>query len=544
MKAKDSFTQHYQDDLERTYDCVDRIVLRAYYPYGVQAGGVRVWWRSLFGNDDKLDDTHLMRFAGRFSRRIRGWAEKNKIPFIECKNGDRKHDLAINYIPDDPEMEGVFAVFVSRATAPVWGVQRKGKKGLHLYKKSPMPFVKHYSFHIWDRNWGHLTIRMSGHFPWPAMITLNGHEFVSCLARQEAIPFTKVNNCFTYFRGQYLDRVTEALRSQNVIGCLEEVCDRWIYQCLCFGLDFKGQHETGFKYRYTILQMEYSRNLIFKRGKDLDRVFDGVIDRNRTKLDIAHLKTIFGRRTRPLYRKTPPRLEVVLEKPEYNMTVFKMHFGKLTLKMYSKGERVLRVEAIAHNTKALKCKRRLDCFPDIATELGSYVQHFMESVKGIDLGFCDHQLLDELPLPSQLGKTRIGGINLNTTRMQAVFNAVIALAVKPGGFKSGELASIVSHSIELKYPASKAAYDIRKLRAKGLVQKVKKSQRYALTKKGLPAIGGLMTLKEKVIGPLIARRRHKRAIPKRFLSAIDLKYQDLRREMTELFKLLQLSPVK
>jgi hypothetical protein len=31
--------------------------------------------------------------------------------------------------------------------------------------------------------------------------------------------------------------------------------------------------------------------------------------------------------------------------------MFKVHFGYLTLKAYTKGERVLRFEAIAHHTK-------------------------------------------------------------------------------------------------------------------------------------------------------------------------------------------------
>ena len=544
MKTKDTLTQYYKNYLEGTYDCVDRIVLRAYYPYGVQPGGVRVWWRSLFGNDDDLDDTHMMRLAGRFSRRFNGWAKKNNIPVIECKKGDRKHDMARDYIPDDPEMEGVFAVFVSRATAPVWKVQRSGKKGLFLYRKKPMPFVKHYSFHIWDRDWGHLTIRMSGHFPWPAMIILNGHEYVSCQAKKEAIPFTKVENCFTYFRGTTLNRITETLRSPDAVGCLEEACERWIYQCLCFGLSFNGQQLTGFKYHYTVLQMEYSRNLIFKRGKHLDRIFDGIIDRNRTKLDVSYLKMIFGRRTRPLHRTNKPRLEVMLEKPDYNMTVFKMHFGKLTLKMYSKGERVLRTEAIVHNTKALKCRRSLDGFPSIAAELGSYVQHFMESIKGLDLGFYDQNLLDKLSQPSQLGKTPIGGINLNSTRMNAVLKGLMTLAVKPKGFKSGELAKKISRLMGRTYSTSNAAYDIRKLRAKGLVEKIKTTQRYGLTRKGLPTIVGLITLKEKIIGPLMASRGRIRKIPNRFLTPIDKQYQTLTLEMAELLKLLQLSPTR
>jgi hypothetical protein len=45
-----------------------------------------------------------------------------------------------------------------------------------------MPYVNHYSFHILDPDWGHLTIKISGHPPFPAQVILNGHEYVACQA--------------------------------------------------------------------------------------------------------------------------------------------------------------------------------------------------------------------------------------------------------------------------------------------------------------------------------------------------------------------------
>ena len=40
----------------------------------------------------------------------------------------------------------------------------------------PMPYVNHYSFHILDPDWGHLTIKISGHPSFAAQVMLNGHE--------------------------------------------------------------------------------------------------------------------------------------------------------------------------------------------------------------------------------------------------------------------------------------------------------------------------------------------------------------------------------
>ena len=88
--------------MDGTYDCIDRIVLNAYFFMGQSPGGFSVWWRSLNGSDDDLDDTHLMRYAGRFSRRIHAIAAKNNIPLIYCDRDERKHEIAEQYILNDP----------------------------------------------------------------------------------------------------------------------------------------------------------------------------------------------------------------------------------------------------------------------------------------------------------------------------------------------------------------------------------------------------------------------------------------------------------
>ena len=63
-------SERYEDLLSGSYDCVDRIVLNAYFRMGRDPGGFRLWWRTLSGSDETLDNTHLMRMAGRFSRLV------------------------------------------------------------------------------------------------------------------------------------------------------------------------------------------------------------------------------------------------------------------------------------------------------------------------------------------------------------------------------------------------------------------------------------------------------------------------------------------
>ena len=121
---------------------------------------------------------------------------------------------------------------------------------------------------------------------------------------------------------------------------------------------------------FSCVKAEYSRNLIFACGARMDRVFGTVADRTRARLDVPALQTLFGVKKRPAGTPGPsPKLAVVIERPAYDLTLFKVHFGLLTLKGYTKGERVLRFEAIVHNTKTLKTGRALENFPDIIARL-------------------------------------------------------------------------------------------------------------------------------------------------------------------------------
>jgi len=193
----DDFTERYGDLLTGSYDCVDQVVLNAYYPLGHSPGGFRTWWRRWHGGSDAdLDDAHLMRLPGRFARRVRAWAKANDVPVIECKAGQRKHRIAEEYLASHSVGPGVLMILVARARATVWKVKRSAGGVIgNLRKKTE--YVNHYSFHIMDPAWGHLVIKMSGHPPFGAQVILNGHEYVACAAHAAGIGFATEGNCFT-----------------------------------------------------------------------------------------------------------------------------------------------------------------------------------------------------------------------------------------------------------------------------------------------------------------------------------------------------------
>jgi hypothetical protein len=521
---------------------VDRVVLNAYYPLGHSPGGFRCWWRRLHdGSDDQLDDTHLMRMAGRFARRVKAWAAANGVPVIFCTAGQRKHLIAEEFLETHAVTTGVFLILAAKAPASVWKVHRS-PRGVITRLEKRREHVYHYSFHVMDPAFGHLVIKMSGHPPFGAQVILNGHEYVAVAAQSEGIGFTKEGNCFTEIADpQRLARVADAWPQQAAIGRLGQVCDRWIYSaCLCFGLDLAEQERTGFGYAYSVYQAEYSRNLLFKSGAQMEALFDRILDRTRSRLDIPALRTIFGRKMRPrCTRKAgPPAQDIVIEKPQYGLSWFRIRFGRLQLKAYTKGEHVLRLEATVHDARELRCRRGLEHFAEIITRLAAMTDRFATALDCADIGFLPDGVLDDLPLPARTGASRIAGIDLNKPRIRTALAAALALAPAPGGFTAAEFTAQVRHLARNDgYTTRQAAYDLRKLRGKGLAGKPGRTRRYHVPPQAARTIAALLILRDQVIAPILAGVRSPRTAHKpAHWTRVDRDYETLRTSMEDLFR--------
>ena len=548
MRTSDDISSYLGDGLQGAYDCVDRITLRGYFPMGQTSGGFIMWWNRLYPGV-AITEKRLRSMAGDFARRVRAFARKKEIPFLSFAVGDKtKHSQAAALRPTDPKFQGVFAIFASKAPALVWKAWKNKKGKLVLRRSRNWPLVYHYHFHIVDRQWGHITIRMSGHPPFGLQISLNGHEWVERKARAQGVPLVKQENCFVGGSDfPQVNQLAQTLEGPRGLAQLAEVCERWVYSaCLCFVLDGEAQRRSGFRYQYSCYQVEYSRNLLFKSGRLLDEVYQGLIERTWRQLDVPRLKTIFGRKKRPHQnRMGGGRLERIVERFDYDLTVFKVHFGKLTLKRYDKSDRVLRVEVIVNNISELRVGKRLEKLPGMVEQLEGMVVRFLGVVQAAPLSFWDGERLDQLALPSGCGDHRLAGVDLNKARMRAVAEAVLALAAAPRGFSARDLAERVHDQAGRTmsgYSPRKAAYDLRKLRGKSLVARIPKTRRYRPQKPGIRKLAGLLVIREKVIHPVLAGVcRRKAGRPPKLLNPLDAHYQNLQKEMLATLQFLKLA---
>ena len=97
--------------------------------------------------------------------------------------------------------------------------------------------------------------------------------------------------------------------------------------------------------------------------------------------------------------------------------------------------------------------------------------------------------------------------------MRGVAEALLALCWRPGGFTSSELAEQVAQSNkqpEGRYGPRQAAYDLKKLRGKQMVERIGKTRQYQATPAGLKAIAALVILREKAIRPLLTAAQETR----------------------------------
>src|SRR5258707_14738847 len=120
---------------------------------------------------------------------------------------------------------GVFLVLAAKAPARVWEVSRSESSGLISNITKKPAYVNHYHFHIMDPQWGHVTIRMSGHPPFGIQVSLNGHDWVQRQAQRRGVGWVKEGNCFVGGSDcATLHHIAEQLDGPAGLRRLAEVC--------------------------------------------------------------------------------------------------------------------------------------------------------------------------------------------------------------------------------------------------------------------------------------------------------------------------------
>ena len=176
---------------------------------------------------------------------------------------------------------------------------------------------------------------------------------------------------------------------------------------------------------------------------------------------------------------------------------------------------------------------------EIVTRLAGMAERFCTALDCVDISFIPDHTLDDLPTASQIGATRVGGIDLNRARMRDALAAVLALAAAPNGFTITQFAEqvrVMTGQTAAGYSSRHAAYDLRKIRGKQLVDKPGRTRRYHVPPNAARTIDALLTLRDHVIAPIIAGVRSPRPGRKPLTQTpVDRDYETLRVDLQTLF---------
>ena len=181
----------------------------------------------------------------------------------------------------------------------------------------------------------------------------------------------------------------------------------------------------------------------------------------------------------------------------------------------------------------------------MVARLKAVLEKFADALSCIDQCFIADDMLERLPVASRVGKTVVGGIDLNKARMRHVVEALIALSPSANGFTASQIAArvrLLGKLSPLHYGPRHAAYDLKKLRGKHIVQRIGRTCRYETLPTGLRAMTALIVLRNKAITPLLAAAqplRPARGSPNP--KPIDTHYQTIQLAMHGIFHELGLA---
>ena len=127
----------------------------------------------------------------------------------------------------------------------------------------------------------------------------------------------------------------------------------------------------------------------------------------------------------------------------WDMTVWRVRWGPVVLKVYDKAGRVLRVEVKVLNTAGLGCGKGLGKLGEQLSCLQGMLERFLASLQAAHVAFLDQGQFERWAEPSQRGNRRLAGLDLNKARNRTVIAALGGLATRPEGFTTADLAQAV-----------------------------------------------------------------------------------------------------
>jgi hypothetical protein len=474
-------------DLQRKHvalelECIDRMYLNAYVPKLTSEAGVAGFLRGHLGH--RFAST---KYAGEmtdaFVRAIRDFLQREQIELVRFQKGQRKDQVMQERLGHFGPKEGVVFVGVAQEKMRVPRTIRKAfaPGGTIPWIAYSTAMVNAYYFYCLDEDFGPFFLKFGSYFPYPAKLCLNGHEYLKRQLAQKGIGFEALDNgllnCADLPAAQ---RICEGFSAQKIDAFFR----KWLRR---LPHPFRPRdRRAGYRYDLSILQAEFSLTQVWDRGLHGRAFFEEVIRENIDLGRPEQVQLIFGRK---LQRRTVARgrcrTRIITEGVAPSLHVY---YKNTHLKQYHKEGRALRTETTINNTYDFGVGRRLVNLPQLR-QIGFAANRRLLEVETLSHDcHVGAEAFAQLQRPAQVEGQHVAALPFGQARVQALFAVLVLFCLQPQGFQNKQLRPLLAQYlglVEADLTPGRMSYDLRRLRLRGLIERLPRTHRYRLTLAGM-----------------------------------------------------------
>ena len=499
-----AFFEHHKDSIQFGYRCFDRILLNGLIQPFQQPERVLGFFNA-YREGKRVTKPTLTEIADQFQYWVKNRSQKWGAPILEAPDGDgdesRRNKFVEQYfLAAKPNQ--VVAILKAREPARIL-VAIGGKDNDSPRLEYKQRWVNQYNFYVNDPHWGRMFVRMCPYFPFSARVCLNQHHWLAIRMTEEGIDFQQSTNAFLRCgHPARLQELADSLTTRDLLQCGQ----KWLAAFTPFITD-KERKQAGCQHRLFFAQVEYCDNLIFHHRAAVEELSQRLLDLNRNIGQPKKITTIFGRKVTKQYKG---KLQSVIEDLDLPNPVIRSHYGHGFAKQYVRDDRLLRTEPATNNVYDYGVNKDVENLPQLRTRMSEIIDNYHNVQQDVLETFIDRGQLRKLAEPTILPSgRRIPGLKLDHPRQLAVMHSLVRFSnIAAGGqFTTADLYQPALQALgrtESQYSLASFRYDLSKLRAKGLVEKIPHSRRYRLVGKGYSICIAFLKLFEKIYAPLTA----------------------------------------
>lgn len=490
---KNLFSNKYNEDILGTSSLFDRIVISgSLIPISYQMGLLNY----LNVNNILLKDflnyakelAHILKNQAKIIAKEEGVRYKyfnnskvDKEQYVRTIIKERGSHPGLVTVISALEVDNSFDILRNKQTHKLELIAKQ-RKCLHIY------------FYFIDERLGLCHFRIQTFFPFKVQIYFNGREKLACELNKSKIAYQKDDNCFTWISNL---SGAQKLADNLDIPKLHALFDTWAEKYVPILKHLR--EKWNLSYNWTIKQIEYATDVLFKSQNRLDELFEQLLKYTVISVFPKDIMSFLGKK---LSGPQAGRIETSCKKTYLGYRI-KHKNGWISIKMYNKAGTVLRVEITFNNISQFKVYREVQqrdgqTVKKIANVKKSiysmeHVVRIAEAAIGRYLDFLSKMEDNSKGLKEvcQLTERKTEnnrnykGFNPFNREDSSIFQELLNGSFIANGFTNKDLKSALSQKlIDQNWNTSKVSRLIKRLRVFGLLKRIRKTYRYHFTEKG------------------------------------------------------------